>query len=230
MTINIYWACLEKEWMFAKKPDKLIDLIKNKNIVEEKNKLSNFLHCPAFNTNIKNVFVLRSLYDYEVFINDKEVQTDFYDELFFKEHFIIRSFKKNFFSFNNRYIFFTKEKSLKTTFYEYPFFEDNNITKRLITIPGSYDIGKWFRPTEFAFFLKKDYNSFKIEKNEIYGYLRFHTDQKINFIQFKSNSIIEKLYLDCFNLTNLSIKTLEEYYFYFKTKKIILKEIEKNLI
>jgi hypothetical protein len=144
---------------------------------------------------------------------------------------VVRSLEKKFFSFQTKYIFFTEEPSLNVTFYEYPFLEDNNITTRCIPVAGQYDIGRWFRNTEFAFYLKKDYNEFKINRNEIYSYIRFHTDKKIVFKQFRFNDTLKSYTEDSFALTfGHYFKTLTEFYNCFKNKKLILKEIKKNLI
>jgi hypothetical protein len=111
--------------------------------------------------------------------------------------------------------------------------EDNNITKKCICIPGTLDIGKWFRTTDFAFFLKKEYDSFDIKEGEIYQYIKFHTNEKIIFKQFKINTKLREYLRDINNAKNSRIlkpRHLNEYYEMFKNKKQIIKEIKSNLI
>ena len=231
MTITVYWACIEDDWMLGEEPDPVASkFYKNYNF--DKNEPRSFInYCPSFNGNLKNLYNLRSLYTYDFKINsDGLLTTDKFDQRFFDEHVVIRSLKNKFFSFKNRYIFFTEEPSLKVTLYEYPFLEDNNITERCIIPAGVFDIGKWFRNTEFAFFLKKDFNEFKIEKDEVYAYVRFHTEEKIKFVQFRYTQRLGEFNNDGFNLSRSFLKNLENYYKAFKNKKLILKEIKENIL
>ena len=227
--INVFWACPEKEWMYAKEPDKISDIFYSRFKADE-NPYSHINRCPSFNGSLKNLFALRSLYNYNFQIVDNNLISNLYNQEFFNSHITIRSINQKFFSFSNKFIFFTDEPSLNVTFYEYPFLEDNNITQRCMIPSGMFDIGKWFRPTEFAFFLKKDFNEFKIERNEIYSYMRFHTKNKINFKQFRFNSTFVPFITDGLEITNFNLKTLENFYSLFKNKKFIIKEIKNNLI
>ena len=231
--VNVYWACPEEEWMLAEPPMSVADIFYEKYNFKKEKQLptSQIQYCPAFNGNLKNLFALKSLYNYTFRIENNEVVTDMHDQKFFNDHVIVRSQDKKFFSFLNRYIFFTDEPSLEVTFYEYPYLEDNNITERCIIPSGRFDIGKWFRYTEFAFLLKKEFNEFKIDKNEIYSYVRFHTTRRIEFKQFRFNNNFQNYVLDGLRLGSITpLHTLENFYRYFKNKKLILKEIKDNLI
>jgi hypothetical protein len=230
MSINVYWACIEDSWMLATPPE-AVSTIFYKKYEFKKNEPSSLINfCPAFNSNLKNVFALRSIYDYNFRIEDNDVKTDLYDQNFFNEHVTVRSLEKKFFAFKHKYIFFTDEPSLNTTFYEYPYLEDNNITRRCMIPAGMFDIGKWFRNTEFSFFLKKEFNEFKIEKNEIYSYVRFHTDKEVKLIQFRYNEQLTKYNNDGFQLTKNPLYTLQNYYNSFRNKKLIIKEIKENIL
>jgi hypothetical protein len=233
MSITVYWTCREKEWMLAEEPESVSKrFYKNKNNSSNNNPGNTINRCPVFNNNLKNLFCLKSLYDYEFSLEKDFVHSDFYDQKFFDDHVLIRSIEEKFFSFRNRYIFFTEEKSLPTTFYEFPFLEDNNITERCMPVSGIFDIGKWFRPTEFAFYLRKNQNSFKIEKEEVYSYIRFHTKEKIQFKQFLYTEKIQKYEDGCLSLNSscTNLGKIEEYYKNFRSKSLILKEIKNNLI
>jgi len=113
-----------------------------------------------------------------------------------------------------------------------PYLEDNNITDRCIVLPGELDIGKWYRNTDLAFYLKQNINEFQIEEGEIYGYIKFHTDQKINFIQYRQTEKLNTLLLDTIRSKNNKKKvfSMEKFYSLFNTKKIILKEIKENIL
>jgi hypothetical protein len=114
-----------------------------------------------------------------------------------------------------------------------PYMEQNVITERCITIPGTFNIGKWFRSIEFAFFLKKDFDTFEIKEEDIYQYIKFHTDEKIIFKQFKTTETIFNYLEDTNNAKAsrlLKPRSLNDYYVFFSNKKNIIKEIKKNLI
>jgi len=228
--ITVYWACAEEAWMAATPPEEVLSGAKKKYTPNLHEPLAEVFSCPAFTDNLKNVYSLKSIYSYEFTKKDGEISTPCFDEKFFKEHVIIRSLDLNFFSFQTKYVFFTDAPSLKTTFYEYPYLEDNNITNRCIPVAGVFDIAKWFKTTEFAFYLKSGVSTFKIESNEVYSYVRFHTEHPIKFVQFSYTETMKEYQKDGFFLTWLRLKKLDTYYSMFKNKKRILKEIKGNLI
>lgn len=230
MTVTVYWACLEDEWMSAAPPESVSKHFYKKNKIDTSSSMSNVGLCPGFNLNLKNLFTLKSLYDYEFSIMGNEVGTNTYDQAFFEAHVGVRSLEKKLFAFRNRYIFFSDSSSLLTTMYEYPYLEDNNITQNCIPITGMFDIGKWFRESEYTFYLKEDRDSFKIQQEEVYAYVRFHTDQDIRFQQFRYSNVFDDYQKDCYSLTKLHLQTFERYYPLMKTKKLILKEILKRLV
>jgi hypothetical protein len=230
MSINVYWACLEEEWMRAEKPFPVYAGIQNRLNISE----TNIAQCPAFKESMKNLFALRSLYDYR-FVVDKEsnlVTSDMYNEYFLKEHVYVRSLKENSFSFSQYYSFFTEEKSLLITANIFPYLEDNSITKKCIIFPGSFDIGKYFRNIEFGFKIKDEYNAFDINRGDIYQYVKFHTDEKINFIQYRHTKELSDLMKETISFRNFKLKysSLEEFYSFFKIKRMVIKEIKKNII
>jgi hypothetical protein len=233
MSITIYWASNDREWLRATTPELIY-----KNFSKDiKNQEQNLTLCPATKNYMKNTFSIKSLYNYDFRINDfgkgKELVTDTYDQKFFDEHMQVRSIENKLFSFIQRFVFFTEEKSLLMSAGVLPFLEDNNITKRCVVIPGTFDIGKWFRQSDFAFYLKKDYDDFKIEENEIFQYIKFHTDEKIIFKQFRVNEKIQDFLNDIENAKENrkgKIRPLQEYYLMMKNKKMIIKEIKNNLL
>jgi hypothetical protein len=228
--ITVYWACLEDEWMAAKAPDSVLANFYKKDLLDHSNDMSSVAPCPGFNGNLKNVFALRSLYDYSFTVSSSGVSTDKYDQDFFESHVLIRSLEKKLFSFKNRYIFFTNASDLEVTLYEHPYLEDNNIAKTCMPITGKFNIGKWFRNSDYAFYLKKDCDTFTIEQEEIYSYIRFHTEEQIIFKQFRYAPIFDSYQKDCFSLTKLGLKQLNKYYTTFKIKNLVLQGIEENLV
>jgi hypothetical protein len=233
MSITIYWSLNDESWLRAKTPDPIY-----KNFVQSpENKKNSLILCPATKDYMQNIFSLKSIFSYDFKIDHtqdgNDVTTSMYNQKFFDNHVTVRSKEDKLFSFTQRFCFYTEEKSLLMSAGILPFLEDNNITKRCVVIPGTFDIGRWFRRIEFAFYLKKDYDEFKIEEDEIYQYIKFHTNEKIIFKQFRVNSKIQDLIYDidyARNFRKEKFRSLEEYYLMLKNKKHIIKEIKNNLV
>lgn len=231
MSINVFWACIEDEWMEASEPNSVYKKIVSSPLLNTNNRYTRIDMCPSIREKNKNTFELKSIYDYNFSLSNNEVYTDKFDKDFFERHVTIRDIPTKMFSFSTRYVFFTDAPSLIVNFYEYPFLENNNITKNCNFIPGSFDIGKWFRNTEFAFYLKDNVDTFKIEKGEVFCYASFLTSEKINFKQFVYDQDIDKFLNDGINITNrYGYKNLNNYYKSFKNKKRILNKIQENLV
>jgi hypothetical protein len=232
MAINVYWACLEDEWMRCKEPTSVIKDFYQTHSCSPSNKLMGMNFCPSFNLSLKNTYALKSLYNYNFSIIDGKVGSSMHDQKFYNNHVIERSIEEKFFSFTQMKVFFTDDASLKMTVGQFPFLEDNNITKRCAILPGTFDIGKWFRPIDFSFYLKKEYNEFTITEDEIYSYITFHTDQTINLKQFYPSPTVKQHLSDVLLSKRYLVgkKTLENFYSMFRTKHLILNEIKKNLI
>jgi hypothetical protein len=230
--INVYWACIENEWLRATAPEPVSSLFYKDRKYDKNHPHVNMHHCPSFNTHMENMFALRSIYSYKFGIRNNTIGSDDYDQAFFERHVNVKSIEKKLFSFQQSFIFFTDEESLPTTMSLSPYFEENNITDRCIVIPGELDLGKYFRNTDLAFYLKKDQDEFCIEEGEIYCYMKFHTNKKINFIQYRQTDKLNQLLIDTINAKQNKKKvfSMEKFYSMFRTKKIILEEIKKNIL
>jgi hypothetical protein len=235
MTITVYWSMLESEWMRAKEPVPIEKKFYEKyNFLTNKDNPNAFVAgCPATKNYMKNLYGLSSIYDYSFeILEDEEVVSKTLNQNFFNNHVILRDCQNNFYSFAQKYIFFTKEDSLKVEAYLPPFLENNFISNNCHSIPATFDIGKWFRNLEFPFILNKNINRFNIDAEDIYAYIRFNTDEKIIFKKFiPTDQII--FYSNSFNNTVYGKKhTSPLSYFYSLStfKKKIIKEIEKNLV
>lgn len=233
MAINVYWACVEKEWMRATEPESVAKTFYSLEIHDEKNANTTLNYCPSFNSYLKNLYSIKSIYDYEFFVNESGINSNLYDQKFFDNHILTRSLEKKFFSFFNRYIFFTDSEALNISAYQHPIFEQNEVSKKCMLIPGTYDIGKWFRPLEFPFILKDEFNSFSVKYEDVLYYLKFHTEEKITFKQFRVNDtlskIIDETVLVGANKTK-KFSNLSDFYSKLKIKPLILKEIKSNLL
>lgn len=233
--INIYWTCLEKEFLRAQEP---VNIYKN----HLKNKPSDIYNpdnatsqCPAIYDEIKNIYGLKSIYDYEMKFINNELESRFLNQEFYNEHVQIRSKDQRFFSFIQRFLFFTDEPSLEMTAYYPAFLEDSYVSRSTYSIPGKFDIGKWFRPIEFNFYLREGIDTFKIKEGDIYTYIKFHTEEKINFIRFIPTENIKQYSENIVNsvFNKRPYKAIDKYYEHFKNsniKKKILEEIKQNVL
>jgi hypothetical protein len=80
--------------------------------------------------------------------------------------------------------------------------------------------------------MKDGVSSFKINEGDIYGYVRFHTDEDINFIQYRHTDTLNKYIMDSVYSKENKKHTypLIKYYSMFKSKNLILNEIKNNLL
>lgn len=232
MTINVYWACLEDEWLRATKPVPLSKLFYDKKLYINKDSNNGINGCPAVNEDMHNVFGLQSIYDYEFTMKDEGVVSLYNDQAFADRHLVVRSKENKFFTFRQDFIFFTDSPSLLMTSNMFPYLEDNSVTERCMIPQGTFDIGKWFRNTDFTFYLKQNYNTFKISSGDVYSYIKFHTTEKINFIEYRHDDHMATYLRDVIRARNYfpKVRSLEEYYFTLKTKNLILSEIKKRTI
>lgn len=228
----VYWACLEDEWMRASEPESVAKRIFHSKKPSKDNFLTNTSQCPAIGSSLKNMYALKSIYSYNFDISNGSITTNDFDQKFFNDHIIVRDISQKFFSMKQACIFFTPEKSLEMTAYMMPFAEQNEVVKRTFSLPGTFDIGKWFRPLEFNFYLKEDYDSFSIKEGDAYTYIQFHTKEKITFKQFMMDDSLNN-YLDhtlaSSRYSNSITRTLSDYYNMLKFKNRIINDIEENL-
>lgn len=227
-SVIVYWSVDSDQWMRAKEPQSVYNdfLLKN---YENKE----LYKCPAFKDYMKNMYGIKSMYSYDFSINGNDISTTKYGEHFFHKHVVVRSIKDRNFSFDQKSIFFTEEKSLKLSVGIQPFFEQNEVSKRCMNIPGTLDIGKWFRNIDYAFYLRNEYNDFVIKEDDIYQYIQFYTDKKIIFKQFYFTEYLRQQHNSVGNARAFrpeKFRKLEEYYSIFKNKDRIIKEIKNNLV
>ncbi len=235
MAITVYWACIEDEWIKATEPEPVSKRFYSLGIKsKDKHGFDAINYCPVFNESLKNSYAVKSIYDYSFKITGDSCFSPDYNQKFYDDHVLVRSIDKKFFSFNTRYVFFTEEDSLKMNAYQYPVFEENEITRRCMMIPGSFDIGKYFRNLEFAFILKKEFDEFIVKDEDVLYYLTFDSKEKIKFKQFRFTEDLNKIMQDGRLVNsytqNKKYVSIDLWYNKFKGKKYILNQIKQNLL
>jgi hypothetical protein len=231
MAINVYWSVLDNEWLRATVPQEVRKTHFSTDAFQE----INIIRCPATRDFLHNYYSLSSIYSYNIFLDseNQKAWSDLYNQNFFDSHVRVRSYKHRIISFIMHYIFFVEEESLLISMHQ-PFLEDNIINNTCILYPGQFNIGKWFRNLDFAFRLKKSADKFVINEKDIYAYVKFHTDENINFIQFRPSRELRDLANDIGNARQNqppnTYRPLEYRYESFSTKNLILQEIKKNIL
>lgn len=175
--VNVYWASLNDSWLLSDEP---VDVWRN---FYKTGKIKNGIEkCPAFNSHMKNYWGIKSDYklNFNVDYSNGSVDADDLDT--YHQVMWCRNPETKLWSFKNNIVMFTDAPSLYAHLNLPPWLEDNDFAKKTKPIAGGFDIGKWFRPLEYSFFLEED--SMKINYGDIYQYIYLDTDEKVNWIKF----------------------------------------------
>jgi len=234
--ITIYWGVNTNEspeGIRAEAPISILQKMSQERITKDPAKIVRYNRCPAFVDELINVYGMKPFYDYTLKFGENGVSSPDFDQEFFDKHVFIRSLEGNLFDFTDRFYFFTEEPSLEMSLLP-PYLEDNSIINSTIMIPGKIDIGKYFRALAFAFHMKQNCNELIFSRKEIYFYIRFHTNKKLQFKQFLWTPEIDQMDDLMMSAKNHKYDLMKLDYYYniferFNFKKKILKNIKKNL-
>ena len=69
MSINVYWACIESEWMEASEPRSVYKSITGSSFIDKNNQYTRIDMCPSIREKNKNTFELKSIYDLAIQTN-----------------------------------------------------------------------------------------------------------------------------------------------------------------
>ena len=234
MSIDVYWSMCPFRWEGAYRVEDPENI--SKKFLSEQPGSHFYSRCPSTQEHLKNLYGLRQIYDanFDFDIDNKSIYAD--DEETFNMLFI-RSLENNLFSWSTGYIFFTEKDSLIMEVLP-AYLEDNKIVNKTIMVPGRIDIGKWFRPLDFAFHLKKENRKCVLNFNldDIITYVHFKTDEKINLKYYHMNSELSLLMKQLMNTKMKKVpdprKGLEWFYNIISKRKLkpkILKHIKQNI-
>lgn len=232
--IKVYWAPVWDDpqyWSLLYKDPELVtkDLAKDK--VKDLNPL-NFLRCPAHIEYFKNTYMIRTVLPTEInVVNGEAIISDggnlggkIGHEPTLKDRHLLHMFMG--------WIFFTEEESLLVSSMP-PFFHQTEHSKYASLVPGSFDVGKWFRPVNAEYQLWQDIDKFVMLEDEPMMYVKFHTDQNVILERFHLNSTLDDIRK---HVQDSSFwqprRTMAQRYEQFKNsrlKSLILKEIKENL-
>jgi hypothetical protein len=243
--MDIYWThfpiitqhgkFLELGALGQEPPSKLIQNI------PEKLRVGNYPRCPAFNRHLKNLFVIKSPLDAKITldIEKKEIYVSESRVEWYQHYLDANQLENdNTIQFKTQLLFFS-EKSVEMMIM-HPFMHHNVFTDRGSVLMGSFDISKWFRPLNAAYFIKDDFIKenngklvFDIKQDDVLAYVKFHTDENINFIYSMCTPKIEDIAQMCDNHKYTRNKTfsLQESYHRFKQFNLgrqLIKEFKRS--
>jgi hypothetical protein len=208
----------------------------NKNVFNQitpNNKQNNFKLCPAFLDHIDNVYGLHFPIDLDLKFTSDDIVSSLEQDLF--NYFVnIRDFDQKFFGFKVNMVFFCEE-DLEMELMP-PYLEDNEFASSVTSVPGKFNIGKWFRPIDYACFLNKGKQSLKVKHNDIFNYVKFNTKKNIEFKQFDYIDQIENIQKDVLRskmILGTASPRLDYYYKllqHSRYKKKIIKLIKENIL
>jgi len=231
--ITIYWGVntdFSPEGIRAEAPISILQKISQERIPKDSGLGQQYNRCPAFIDELTNLYGIKSYYDYTLQLGENGVSSSDHDQEFFDQHVEVRS--PNLFDFHQAFYFFTEEASLEMSLLP-PYLEDNSVINSTIMIPGKIDIGKYFRALAFAFHMKQNCNELIFSRKEIYFYIRFHTNKKLQFKQFLWTPEIDQMDDLMMSAKNHKYDLMKLDYYYniferFNFKKKILKNIKEN--
>ena len=230
--MNVYWSQPSISGSFTdllvEPLDNLLSDCKQRTDVN----FGKYLKCYSAISELKNTFIFRSPFDLGLKISKNGISTDRYGQNFAEN--ICHYVDENCFTLLIN-IYFFSETQLKVEQMP-PIYHNSPFNKDFYFAVGSMDISSWFRPFQPGFIHKNpdEEKVINIKKGDPLAYFKFCTDEKINFIEYETNSSISKYMLNCVEYKKFSPKTpLHILYEKFSKKsynKKILKEIKNNLI
>ena len=179
--MDVYWSIDHKLWRGALNVQTPELVLKNKPISETR-----YNTCPAFKDYFHNVYGWKAMYAYSLEKSGHEYIPDVHNQEFMDRNIIVRSVEEQVISIFQAVSFVTDSPSLKLS-QENPSFEDNKFTSSCYVIPGTMDIGKFYRGLDLAFRIKENHRRVAFDEGDIIYYLRFHTPEKINLKQYFMN-------------------------------------------
>jgi hypothetical protein len=216
-----------------KEPTSLTNLINDFEYKTE-NIRDNFKYCPAVKNSSKNTFRLQFPFDYNIELKNDAIVSTFYDQDFFDKMVLVRSVEKKHLSFNLAYLFVCEDDlEIETTSCH---FSDNDFTNKTMIVPGRFNIGKWVRPLDCAFFIKNNHTSLSINNGDDYCYIKFNTNETVELKKFYTSSKIIDIVKGNFKSREYKIKLIEKLSYFYdlyeksKLHKIIINEIKNNLM
>jgi hypothetical protein len=235
--MKVYWGVLSNnnsvsDLCFEKPLTSNRDLLSKPLATKEPR--NNFKMCPAFRDSVSNMYTLRFPFAYNLMFQNGGVSSTKLDQQFFDDIVDIRSIEDNMYSLRFGY-FFIAEEPLEVHITG-SYMCENEFTNKTIMFPGKFDIGKWIRPLECTFLVKKGVESISFNQGDAYSHVKFDTNENIELVRFEVTArlldLVDKEMAAKRHKPN-SFLHMNWYYNLLKKskyKKAIMKEVHNNVL
>lgn len=228
--MDIYWSPMPSAVvspMRVKEPDLALRHFP-KSVTDD-----NVNKCPAMAEYHNNLFALKFPISYGIDVfSDGDVASEFYTQQVFQNLVRIRDKSKRLYSLNFNTVF-VAERPCEIEITSAHTIR-NSFTKNTFLVPGKYDIGKWIRPLECAFFADAECDKIHIQAGDVWAFMRIRTDEKVNFKRF----FLDQKLLDMMSMFSSGVfprTTFKNMSYYYNMllqtgyKSRFMKSVKKNI-
>jgi hypothetical protein len=202
------------------------------------NQSRSMLVCPAFKGKMKRTFFFKNSTECNfLYETDDRGEVYLQDQIGFPEE--VRSLRAPGLDFgptivvNFPYIFFS-DSEVEASFSQ-PIFHPQGYSKYGSVVPGTFDIGSWFRPYSTEIQMWNNSGELIIKEDEPIFYVEFLTNKKIKLVRFKYTKKLFTYAQHCVDAppifgNNLPLTKRYKKFKESRMRDVILKEIKENII
>lgn len=195
-----------------------------------RNKLGNYVLCPAALNELKSTYYITSDINYHFYFENNEVKSDMYDQKMFDN--VLQRENDTLFFFNFYTIMYSEVPCRVIQIP--PYLHKTTFSRgNCLSVSASMDISKWFRPMH-GVYMNDEKSPFQIQAMDPLYYVKFETQEKIEFKEFNMNQNLFDLSLNCTNYKKFhprsGLKKLYNKFIERKYGKRIMKEIKENIV
>ncbi len=235
--LTVYWASAvpptHGNWtMLYSEPKNLYKMLMDQRNPERE--INNYLLCPAASGDFKKTFVTLFPHDASYKYNFENGNQEIFPT---SKEYINFNIKRNptvlqgpTVEFSMAYSFFCEEDLIAR--FTPPMFHQPKHTRYATVVPGSFNIGSWFRPYPLEMQLWNNSGEIFFEENEPLFYVNFETERPIKLKRFVFTEEIHALQTHCIKYYSQEYSLTKRYNTFKKSDmhKLVLHEIKKNLI
>ena len=242
--ITVYWAPaisqeveMHREFnMLYAEPENMFSYLTSKRSKHDQSR--SMMVCPAFKDKMKKTFFFKNSVECNfLYETDDNGVVHLQGQKYFPEE--VASIRLPGLNFgptilvNLPYIFFS-DSDLEASFSQ-PTFHPQGYSKYASIIPGSLNIGSWFRPYSTEFQMWNNSGEFIIKEGEPIFYVEFLTNKKIKLVRFKYTKKIMTYAQHCVDSPaifgrHLPLTTRYKKFKESRMRDLVLKEIKENII
>lgn len=210
-------------------PQSLYNYLINNDSLKEK--FGAYSRCTSALNELKKTYFVNPDFNYDFYFDENNnLRSDMYDQNMFDN--IMQRDAENLFFINSYFIMFAEKTCTVTQMV--PYLHKTSFSRgNCLSVTASLDISKWFRPTH-AVYMNDEYTPMQLRADEPLYYLKFDTDEKIEFKEFTMNDKLLDYALNCTLFKKYSPrKNLNKLYDVFVNRnyhKKVLKEIKQNIV